>query len=72
MVGRDPGNKPVRGWLVVGGLLLNAHSVVAELDRVLFDITSLQIPRLPFLQHLGSESEFWTLPAEIHIVSLPY
>jgi hypothetical protein len=67
-VEENAGHKPVRGWLVMG-LLLNAHSVVADIDGAMFDITPLQTPqRLPFLPHLGSESEFRALPAEIHLV----
>jgi hypothetical protein len=70
-VNENPRHKPVRGWLVVGDHLLNAHSVVAGLDGVLFDITPLQTPRQRFLPHLGSQSEFWELPAEIHLVQFP-
>lgn len=64
----NPGHKAVRGWLVMESLLLNAHSVVS-IDGALFDITPLQMQhRPPFLPHLGSESEFHALPAEIHLV----
>ena len=50
----------VRGWLV-SGLILDAHSVLAEPSGSLFDITPLSIGGLPFLRHCGSEGEFWAV-----------
>jgi hypothetical protein len=61
---------PVRGWLDSGGIL-DAHSVVADVDGTLFDITPLRMPELHFLRHSGTESEYWALVerhAQIHCV----
>ncbi len=60
-VEENPQCKPVRGWLVSGGIL-DAHSVVESADGVLFDITPLSACRRPrFLRHPGTESEFQAL-----------
>ena len=59
-----------RGWLV-SGLILDWHSVVAEPDGTLFDITPLSMRGLRFLRHAGTESEFWALvqcAAQVHCV----
>jgi len=59
-VTENPECTPVRGWLVSGGIL-DAHSVVADADGTVFDITPLNTPRLGFIRHLGTDSEFWAL-----------
>jgi hypothetical protein len=70
-IGENPQNTPVRGWLV-SGLVLDAHSALAEPDGILFDITPLPMPGLLFLRHLGTEAEFWFIvgrTSQIHCVS---
>ena len=67
----NPQHKPVQGWLVTSGFLLDAHSVVADDSGTLFDITPVQTPwRPPFLPHLGNDAEFKELPARIHLVQI--
>jgi hypothetical protein len=69
-VAENPECTPVRGWLR-SDYILDAHSVVAAADGLLFDITPLSVPGLHFLRHLGSDSEFWALikhTTQVHCV----
>lgn len=63
-----PDHEPVRGWFVTSGFLLDQHSVIADQDGVLFDITPLAVPRPPFLRYWGAEDEFWQIPARIQLI----
>jgi hypothetical protein len=67
-VAENPKCKPVRGWLVISDGLLNAHSVVADTDGVLFDITPQPVSGLRFFRHPGTESEFRALIERYHEV----
>jgi hypothetical protein len=63
-------HKPIRGWLDLGSLL-EAHSVVADADCAIFDITPSRAPGLRFLRHIGTETEFWALLPrnnQVHLV----
>jgi hypothetical protein len=68
-VEENPDCVAVRGWLDSGGLL-DAHSVIADADGRLFDITRRN-PRLLFVRHEDGDGDFFALlPAnnQIHCV----
>jgi len=65
----NPKHVAVRGWLDSGGLL-EAHSVVADDEGNLFDVTPRDA-RIRFIRHNGRDEEFFALlPAnnQIHCV----
>jgi hypothetical protein len=65
-IARNPGLKAVRGWLIIGGEVCGlcqyaAHSVIRE-DGEFYDITlddQRECDAYPFLEHIGTEDEFW-------------
>jgi hypothetical protein len=62
----NPQHRPVRGWLVTSGFLLDRHSVVAGERGEFFDITPVSVThRPPFIW--GSEAEFNTSPAQLNV-----
>jgi hypothetical protein len=67
----NPGDKPVRGWLVTGEYMFTKHSVVDRGPAGLLDITPLSDRTYSdFLTHDGSQEEFDTLPNQVQAVDV--
>ena len=61
-----PDHSIVRGWIIVTDFLLDAHSVIADDQGALIDVTPrVSQQRLPFIRHPGTEDEFWRMPPQI-------
>jgi hypothetical protein len=65
-------HEPVRGWLIfdysdIGRFRFMSHSVVADKDGKLFDITPAPATRPPFLRHEGPEGEFEAIVGAGHL-----
>lgn len=64
-----PGFKPVKGWLILNGAILEKHVVVEQIgSRFRFDVTPLTVSS-PFFEHPGTWEEFNGLCEQI---SMPF
>lgn len=74
LVAIDPQYGKIRGWVVSGGIQLDAHSLVADAQGILRDITFPDFAEhgIRFLTHTGSDDEFFKARAfkESHICLL--
>jgi hypothetical protein len=78
-VRRNPSDRAVRGWVTYAStgfaICLTAHSVVRGPDGTMFDITPLENESIrqgmTFVEHLGSEEEFFALKSERHSMTCP-
>lgn len=66
----NPGDKPVRGWLVTGEYLFDRHSVVDRGQNCLLDITLPDSAHSRFLIHDEIDGEFDTLPNQVVAVDV--
>jgi hypothetical protein len=62
-VNLHPEFQAIKGWLVSGGYVLDAHSVVCDAAGALWDITfpDLADQRTLFIRHQGTDDEFTSL-----------
>lgn len=68
-VAERPGFRPIRGWLILYGSILEKHVVVEQIgSRFRFDVTPLMVSA-PFFEHPGTVEEFEGLCEQI---SLPF
>jgi len=68
-IAERPGFRPVRGWLVLYGAILEKHVIIEQIRTGLrFDVTPLMVSG-PFFEHPGPVEEFEGLCGQI---SLPF
>jgi len=79
----NPSHSAVRGWVTYAHfgaeIGLTAHSVVRGADGAQFDITPLENEAerkqlregMLFVEHLGSDEDFFALERECHVMKCP-
>jgi hypothetical protein len=76
-VGENPDHRQVYGWIVrdnsdIGYIWFYPHSVVAEPNGGMFDITPSRGPSSAFLPHQGAGEEFEALLVQLGTSALVY